>query len=101
MSKRIIFISERAMTTTVNDIEHMESSRLSGSGDQDLLPPRTSIDAAVAQVTAISQTITHVLPPGDPLRSSSGLTPPRSILQLGLGSKTLSEQRLYDIGSIS
>jgi len=100
MSKRIIFISERAMTTTVNDIEHMESQSFIGVGVIKIFfHPGTSIDAAVAQVTAISQTITHVLPPGGSppliIRFNASNVP---ILQLGLGSKTLSEQRLYDIG---
>ena len=100
MAKRIVTISERAMTTTVNDIEHMESQSFTGVGViKVFFQPGTSIDAAVAQVTAISQTITRVLPPGGSppliIRFNASNVP---ILQLGLGSKTLSEQRLYDIG---
>ena len=100
MSKRIVTLSERAMTTTVNDIEHMESQSFIGVGViKVFFHPGASIDAAVAQVTAISQTITRILPPGasPPLviRFNASNVP---ILQLGLGSKTLSEQRLYDIG---
>jgi CzcA family heavy metal efflux pump len=100
MAKRIVTISERAMTTTVNDIEHMESQSFNGVGVIKVyFQPGTSIDAAVAQVTAISQTITHVLPPGGSppliIRFNASNVP---ILQLGLGSKTLSEQRLFDIG---
>jgi multidrug efflux pump subunit AcrB len=100
MAKRIVTISERAMTTTVNDIEHMESQSFTGVGVIKVyFQPGTSIDAAVAQVTAISQTITHVLPPGGSppliIRFNASNVP---ILQLGLGSKTLSEQRLFDIG---
>ena len=65
MAKRIVTVSERAMTTTVNDIEHMESQSFIGVGVIKIFfHPGTSVDAAVAQVTAISQTITHILPPG-------------------------------------
>jgi multidrug efflux pump subunit AcrB len=100
MEKRIITLSERAMTTTVNDIEHIESQSLFGVGVIKVyFQPGASIDAAVAQVTAISQTITRIMPPGinPPLviRYSASNVP---ILQLGLGSKTLPEQTLYDIG---
>jgi len=100
MAKRIVTISERAMTTTVNDIEHMESQSFTGVGVIKVyFQPGTSIDAAVAQVTAISQTIIRVLPPGGTppliIRFNASNVP---ILQLGLGSKTLSEQRLYDLG---
>ena len=100
MEKRIVTISERAMTTTVNDIEHLESQSYPGVGVIKVyFQPGTSIDAAVAQVTAINQTILRVLPTGatPPLviRFSASNVP---ILQLGLGSKTLSEQALYDLG---
>jgi multidrug efflux pump subunit AcrB len=100
MAERIVTVSERAMTTTVNDIEHMESQSFTGVGVIKVyFQPGTSIDAAVAQVTAISQTIIKVLPPGGTppliIRFNASNVP---ILQLGLGSKTLSEQRLYDLG---
>ncbi len=100
MEKRIITISERAMTTTVNDIEHMESQSLGGVGViKVFFQPGASVDAAVAQVTAINQTVVRVMPPGTTppliIRYSASNVP---ILQLGLGSKTLTEQTLYDIG---
>ncbi len=100
MEKRIVTLSERGMTTTVNDIEHIESQSYPGIGlIKVFFQPGASIDAAVAQVTAINQTIVRVLPPGatPPLviRYSASNVP---ILQLGLGSKTLNEQQLYDIG---
>ena len=100
MAERVVTISERAMTTTVNDIEHMESQSFTGVGVIKIyFQPGTSIDAAVAQVTAISQTVIRVLPPGGSppliIRFNASNVP---ILQLGLGSKTLSEQRLYDLG---
>ena len=100
MAKRVVTPSERAMTTTVNDIEHMESQSFIGVGVIKIFfHPGTSVDAAVAQVTAISQTIVRILPPGGTppliIRFNASNVP---ILQLGLGSKTLSEQRLFDIG---
>ncbi|NBQ57031.1 MAG: efflux RND transporter permease subunit [Opitutaceae bacterium] len=100
MEKRIVTLSERAITTTVNDIEHIESQSLAGVGViKVFFQPGASVDAAVAQITAISQTITRIMPPGTTpplvIRYSASNVP---ILQLGLGSKTLSEQALYDIG---
>ncbi len=100
MEKRIVTISERAMTTTVNDIEHIESQSLAGVGVIKVyFQPGASVDAAVAQVTAINQTVVRIMPPGTTpplvIRYSASNVP---ILQLGLGSKTLTEQTLYDIG---
>ncbi len=100
MEKRIVTISERAMTTTVNDIEHIESQSLPGAAVIKVyFQPGTSIDAAVAQVTAINQTVVRIMPPGTTpplvIRFSASNVP---ILQLGLGSKSLTEQALYDIG---
>ncbi len=58
-------LSERAMTTTVNDIEHIESESLLGVGViKVFFHPGTSIDAAVAQVTAFSQSVVRQMPPG-------------------------------------
>jgi multidrug efflux pump subunit AcrB len=101
MEKRIVTISERAMTTTVNDIEHIESQSMQGvSVVKVFFHPGAKIEAAVAQITSIMQTILRVLPPGiQPpliLRYSASNVP---ILQLGIGSKTLSEQQLYDLGT--
>ena len=98
MEKRIVFLSERSMTTTVNDIEHIESESLLGVGViKVFFHPGTSIDAAVAQVTAVSQPVVRQMPPGTtpPLvvRYSATNVP---VLQLGIGSPTLSEQTLFD-----
>jgi len=100
MAGRILTISERAMTTTVNDIEHIESNSLPGIGVIKVyFQPDTSIDAAVAQVTSINQTILRAMPPGTTppliIRFSASNVP---IIQLGLGSKTLTEQQLFDLG---
>ncbi len=98
MEKRIVTLSERSMTTTVNDIEHMESSSLLGIGVIKIFfHPGTSIDAAVAQVTAISQSVVKQMPPGTTpplvIRYSATNVP---ILQLGVSSRTIAEQTLYD-----
>ena len=100
MEKRFTTISERAMTTTVNDIEHIESQSVSGiSIIKIFFQPGAKIEAAVAQVTAVSQTILRVLPPGTTppfvLQFSASNVP---ILQAVLSSDKLSESDLYDLG---
>ncbi len=98
MEKRIITIAERAMTTTVNGIEHMESQSMNGVGVIKVyFQPNVKIEGAVAEITSIQQTILRVLPPNitPPLiiRYSASSVP---VLQLAVSSKTLSEQELYD-----
>ena len=88
MSGRIISVYERSLSTTVNDIEHVESQSVPGYGVVKIFfQPTVNIDAAQAQVTAVSQTILKQLPPG--------VTPPQvlvynassvPILQLALSS---------------
>jgi multidrug efflux pump subunit AcrB len=100
MASRIVTISERGLTTTVNDIEHIESQSLSGMGViKVFFHPNVKIDMAIAQITAISQAAVRTLPPG--------ITPPLiitynassvPILQLSLSSKTLSESQVNDLG---
>src|SRR6184192_1684923 len=97
---RMVTISERAMTTTVNSIEHIESQSLAGVGlIRVFFQPDASIGAADAEVTAINQTLLRTMPPGatPPLiiRYSASNVP---ILQLALGSESLSEQQLFDMG---
>jgi multidrug efflux pump subunit AcrB len=100
MEKRMVTIFERAMTTTVNDIEHIESQSYSGvSVIRVYFQPNVKIDMALAQVTAISQTLLRIFPPGtfppNILKYDASSVP---ILQLGLESKTLSEQDIFDLG---
>jgi len=100
MERRIVTYSERAMTTTVNDIEHMESQSMFGVGViKVFFHPHANIAAAVAQVTSISQTILRVLPPGiqPPLivQYSASNVP---IVQIAASSPTLTEAQLYDYG---
>ena len=101
MSDRIITYYERQMTTTVNDIEHIESQSLPGVGVVKVFfQPNVNINAAVSQVTALSQTVLKRLPPG--------ITPPLiltynassvPILQLTLSSDTLLDNQLFDISN--
>ena len=100
MEKRIVTIFERAMTTTVNDIEHIESQSYYGvSVVRVYFHPNARVDLAMAQIEAISNSILRAMPPGiyppAVLKYDASSVP---ILQLGLESKTLSEQQLYDIG---
>ncbi len=100
MADRIVANSERGITTTVNDIEHMESQSVYGLGViKVFFRPGTNLQGAIAQITAICQTSVHSLPPGTTpplIISYSASTTP--IIQLGLSSKTLPEQELFDLG---
>ena len=65
MSDRIVSITERALTTTVNDIEHIESQSLNGVAVVKIFfQPKANIQMAIAQLTAISQTQLKQLPAG-------------------------------------
>jgi CzcA family heavy metal efflux pump len=100
MADRIVANSERGITTTVNDIEHMESQSVYGLGViKVFFRPGTNVQGAIAQITAICQTTVRGLPPGTTpplIISYSASTTP--IVQLGLSSKTLPEQQLFDLG---
>ena len=100
MEKRMVTIFERAMTTTVNDIEHIESQSYSGvSVTRVYFQPKAKVELALSQVTAIAQTLLRIFPPGTTppsiIKYDASSVP---ILQLGLQSKTMSEQELYDMG---
>src|SRR5277367_6302071 len=100
MEKRVVTIFERGMTTTVNDIEHIESQSYTGvSVVRVYFHPRAKAEMAMAQITAISQSITRGMPPGifppSIIKYDASSVP---ILQLGLESKTLSEQAIQDLG---
>ena len=100
MSGRIVYYYERTLSAQVNDIQHIESQSLPGYGVVKIFfQPGVNISGALAQVTAASQTVLKLLPPG--------ITPPYvltfnassvPILQLALSSKTLSQPRLFDDG---
>jgi CzcA family heavy metal efflux pump len=100
MSGRVIYYYERTLSAQVGDIEHIESQSLDGYGVVKIFFQRNvDIAAAMAQVTAASQTVLKLLPPG--------ITPPYvlsynassvPILQLALSSKKLPEMQLFDSG---
>jgi CzcA family heavy metal efflux pump len=100
MSGRVVYYYERTLTAQVGDIEHIESQSLDGYGVVKIFFQRNvNIAAAMAQVTAASQTVLKLLPPG--------ITPPYvlsynassvPILQLALSSRKLPEMQLFDSG---
>src|SRR5438046_3126257 len=100
MEKRIVTITERAMTTTVNDIEHIESQSYNGVAVIKVyFQPNVKPELAIAQITSIVQTLLRALPPGifppAVVKYNASSVP---ILQLALNSDTLTEQQLYDYG---
>ena len=101
MSTRIAFNSERGMTTTVNDIEHIESQSLNGiTVIKIFFQPHVNIGSAVAEVGAISQVQLRSLPPGTTppfvIQYNASSVP---VLQLGVSAPGYNEQQLFDIGS--
>jgi len=100
MSGRVIYYYERQLSSSVNDIEHIESQSLPGLGIVKIFfQPGVDIRTATAQVTSLSQTVLKQMPPG--------ITPPLilnynastvPILQLALSGQGVPEQRLFDYG---
>ncbi|MGA2810422.1 MAG: efflux RND transporter permease subunit [Candidatus Acidiferrum sp.] len=101
MEQRITSNSERAVTTLVNDVEHIESQSLNGIAVVKIyFQPKANVQTALAQTTAIVQTILRQLPPGTtpPLVAIySASTVP--VIQIGLTSDKLSEQQVFDFGN--
>ncbi|WP_419730156.1 efflux RND transporter permease subunit [Lichenicola sp.] len=101
MSGRVIYYYERALTATVNNIEHIESQSLYGRGIVKIFfQPGTDVAAAQAQITSISQTVLKQMP--------TGITPPQvlafdassvPVLDLQVSSDTLTGSELYDMAS--
>jgi multidrug efflux pump subunit AcrB len=100
MAGRMVSPFERALTTTVNDIEHIEANSYTSVGIVKIFfHPGTDVRTANAQVTAISQTMLRQMPPGSvpPLiLNYNAATVP--IIQLALAGKGLPEQTLFDLG---
>src|SRR5579864_8035490 len=101
MSGRVIYYYERALTTTVSDIEHIESQSLYGRGIVKVFfQPGTNIAAAQAQVTAVSQTVLKQMP--------AGITPPQilvynassvPVLDLQVSAPQMTAAQVYDMAS--
>jgi len=100
MADRIVSVTERSLTTTVDNIEHIESQSLYGIAVVKVfLQPTANIQRGIAQITAVSQTQLKQLPPGSTppliLAYSASSVP---VLQLALSGQNLSEQELNDYG---
>ncbi|MDI1298403.1 efflux RND transporter permease subunit [Methylotenera sp.] len=100
MAGRITTLYQRVLTTTVNDIEHIEANSYTGFGIVKIFfQPGVNIATANAQVTAVSQVVTRQMPAGTTppliLNYSASTVP---ILQIALSGKGLSEQNLADLG---
>ena len=99
IEQRMVYTDERALTTTVNNIEHIESTSYDGVAVVKVFFHQgVSPDAGVAQITAESQTILKQLPPGTTppliIQYNASTVP---ILQYGISSKSLSEQQTFDL----
>ncbi len=98
MSDRIIFSFERGVTGTVYDIEHIESQSLSGSALVEIyFQPDANVNAAVAEIAAVSQTVLKTAPPGTTaplIFTYNASTVP--ILQLAVSGHGLNEQEIFD-----
>ncbi|MBU9345258.1 efflux RND transporter permease subunit [Burkholderia multivorans] len=101
MAKRITSNYERALTSDVDDIEHIESQSLNGvSVVKIFFHPGADINRAIAEAASNAASILRILPPGTlppNIITYNASTVP--ILQLGLSSDTLAEQQLYDLGN--
>src|SRR5438445_507826 len=101
MEQRVVSLSERAITTTVGNIEHIESQSLPGIGVIKVyFQPGTTISQALAQIGATTQGVIRTMPPG--------ITPPLilqydasdvPIVQLALSSATLPMNEISDAAS--
>jgi len=101
IANRIISNSERGITTTVNEVEHIESQSLNGIGIIKIFfQPNVDIGNAVAQVTAVSQVQLRALPPGSVppfiIQYNASSVP---VLQLGMAGQGLNEQQVFDLGT--
>src|SRR5579872_2398777 len=98
MERRVVLISERGYSTTVNGISRIESQSIPGIGLLRIyFQPDTDIGSAIAQISAVSQTILRIAPPG--------MTPPiviqfnasnLPVVQMTLESQTLPEEKIFD-----
>ncbi|HEV3030933.1 MAG TPA: efflux RND transporter permease subunit, partial [Polyangia bacterium] len=100
MERRVVLISERGFSTTVNGIERIESTSIPGIGMLKIyFQPGSDIGAAIAQISSVASTILRIAPPG--------MTPPSVIqfnasnvpvAQLTASSETMPEEKIFDYG---
>jgi len=100
MERRIVLISERAYSTTVDGITHIESQSIAGVGLLKLyFEPDADLGTAIAQITSVSLTASRIMPPGiqppNVLRFNAGNVP---VVQVNVASNTAGEQQLFDYG---
>src|SRR4051812_16280732 len=100
MERRIVLISERAYSTTVNGIERIESSSIPGIGLMHVyFQPGTDIGAAIAQMSSVSSTLLRIAPPGTPppnvIQFNASNVP---VAQLTASSERLPEEKIFDYG---
>ncbi|HWF44242.1 MAG TPA: efflux RND transporter permease subunit [Candidatus Kapabacteria bacterium] len=100
MERRVVLLDERALSTTVNGISRIESESINSLGLMRVyFEPGTDIGAAIAQISALGNTIVHSMPPGiQPpivIQFNASNVP---VAQLTLSSKTLPEEELFDYG---
>ena len=100
MERRVVFISERAMSTTVSGIQRIDSQSMSGIGILKVwFEPGSDIGGAIAQIVSVSLTASRIMPPGiappSIVRFNASNVP---VAQLTVSSKTLTEQDLFDYG---
>ena len=98
MERRVVFISERAYSTTVNGISRIESQSIPGIGILKVyFQPGTEIGGAIAQITSVNNSILRSAPPGmqppGVIQFNASNVP---VVQLTMSSKTLSEQQIFD-----
>ena len=100
MERQMVWISERAYSTTVNDIDHIESESINGLGILRVyFHPGADLGSAIAQINAVSETILTILPRGtQPPQIISYDASNLPVAQLNLSSEELSEQQLFDYG---
>src|SRR3954464_12374282 len=98
MERRVVFISERAYSTTVNGIQRIESQSIPGVGILKVyFQPGTEIGGAIAQITSVNNSILRSAPPGmqppGVIQFNASNVP---VVQLTMSSKTLTEQQIFD-----
>jgi CzcA family heavy metal efflux pump len=100
MERRVVVLTERALSTTVNGIDHIESTSINGAGIIKIyFHPGTQTAAAIAQISSMTETVLKQMPPGiqaPPIVDYNAANVP--VAQLNVSSESLSEEELYDYG---